>query len=703
MSVEALKTDFLENQLELYKKEIASDNNKWSKKVDSYKSQYDELKKQLQDITTIFDDNDIVELNNSHEDIKIYREQSKNGNIEFFKLFENKEMISKYFSDDYFKDKIEMYKDKYIYDNLIKGQESYIKNLNISDELFDKYINSNNIECQGTNDRTMDSFRYVGQWKLIKNGDEDNKELKYNSGSYKGAMLQYLIIEYLCEKTDVSREKIIEFYDLSIKILLTPHSMKNAMGLHYNVNNNNFILELLDFYILIKSESKDKWKGYLNAKWPYEDGKPFNKFNTNALIELHSWIHLGENIGNGIISIYNNKTTKTLYSLMNEKSNINPSKFYELYKNYIDNKIPYPDTISTDIEKVLFADQFFQYISELTQKEFNLFKNIIYHGAPGTGKTYELKEEIKDYLAINGILGGKSEFIQFHSSYYYEDFIGGLKPTSGTSLLLEYKNGIFKQLCREAAKYEIAYYQQQGDNVEALTDQTILPNDIILQVDNTDFRIVSGQTVLSQFPPFFILIDEINRADLSKVFGELLYAIEDDYRGFENKFKLSNSYMETEETSIYSENGEHYFFVPKNLFIRGTMNDIDRSVDSIDFAFRRRFKWVEKKFEKHKIEDIINKRGHGIDDVSLANYLSRCKELNEKIVKDISIADEAHKIGHAIFSNIVKYIDNKSEISKEAKEKLFENHIESIIYNYLKMDYGNESSDIKAFKEVFTK
>jgi len=336
----------------------------------------------------------------------------------------------------------------------------------------------------------------------------------------------------------------------------------------------------------------------------------------------------------------------------------------------------------------------------MNKEELNLFKNIIYHGAPGTGKTYELKKEIQEHLDL--FESGKSEFIQFHSSYYYEDFIGGLKPTNGASLTLEFKNGIFKQLCKEAAKYEIAYYAHKDWDKKELQESTALDNDREIELSNNEkFTIKSKEPVLWQFPPYFILIDEINRADLSKVFGELLFAIEDDYRGFMHKFKLSTSQMETKDTAVYWDNAtnEAFFFVPKNLYIRGTMNDIDRSVDSIDFAFRRRFKWVEKKYDSDVLSKMLQEH-YSPADTLLDAYIKKCTTLNDRIVKDISIADESYKIGHAIFRNITKYAKEPKDIGTYA-EKLFDNHIEPILYNYLKMDYGNEKKDLQTFKEIF--
>jgi len=329
-------------------------------------------------------------------------------------------------------------------------------------------------------------------------------------------------------------------------------------------------------------------------------------------------------------------------------------------------------------------------------KDLNVFHNIIYHGAPGTSKTFDVIREVDEILDLYN--DAKKEFIQFHGSYTYEDFIGGLKPYGSGTMTLKYTNGIFKQLCKEAAKYEIAYYKEFPD--EKLTSSTIKEEDIILEIsDNEKLTIKNGQPVLSQFPPFFIIIDEINRADLSKVFGELLYAIEDDYRGYTNKFKLSSSNIETKDTAVYWDNinDEAYFFVPVNLYIRGTMNDIDKSVDSIDFAFRRRFKWIEKKYDSKILKQMLEKYYSVSKDINIKEYINKCDKLNTEI-KKLSFADDSFLIGHAIFRNIIKYADEIGDISANI-EKVFDNHIEPIIYNYLKMDYGNEN-DIENFKKI---
>lgn len=182
----------------------------------------------------------------------------------------------------------------------------------------------------------------------------------------------------------------------------------------------------------------------------------------------------------------------------------------------------------------------------------NGVKQIILTGAPGTGKTYAAKQ-------IAQCMGEEYQLVQFHPSYDYTDFVEGLRPVQ----LEEHQNGsfvrldgTFKAFCREVAQKEEA-----------------------------------GKR-------YFFLIDEINRANLSQVLGELMYCLEADKRGKDNRVQTQYRNLETYlpgkgwlagEEDIFHDG----FYIPKNVIIIGTMNDIDRSVESFDFALRRRFEWKE--------------------------------------------------------------------------------------------------------------
>jgi hypothetical protein len=178
-------------------------------------------------------------------------------------------------------------------------------------------------------------------------------------------------------------------------------------------------------------------------------------------------------------------------------------------------------------------------------------KNLILTGAPGTGKTFLAGEIAKS-------MGAVGKFVQFHPSYDYTDFVEGLRPTSSGGdgkIGFELRDGIFKEFCRTAV-------EQQH------------PND-------------------KENPPFVFIIDEINRGEISKIFGELFFSIDPGYRG-KKDWKVQTQYANMIE--IKNDNDDVFkdgFYVPENVYIIGTMNDIDRSVESFDFAMRRRFTWVE--------------------------------------------------------------------------------------------------------------
>ena len=208
-------------------------------------------------------------------------------------------------------------------------------------------------------------------------------------------------------------------------------------------------------------------------------------------------------------------------------------------------------------------------------------KNIILQGAPGVGKTFTARR-----LAWS-MMGEKDdkriEFVQFHQNYSYEDFMMGYKPVEDG---FELKYGLFYRFCLKAANQ---------------------PN-----------------------KDFFFIIDEINRGNMSKIFGELLMLIEKDYRGS----KVSLAY-----------NGLP-FSVPKNLYIVGMMNTADRSLAMIDYALRRRFSFfqLEPGFDSEGFMQYQN----ALNNEMLNDLVSKVKELNREITLDKSLG-KGFCIGHSYF------------------------------------------------------
>ena len=237
-------------------------------------------------------------------------------------------------------------------------------------------------------------------------------------------------------------------------------------------------------------------------------------------------------------------------------------------------------------------------------KNIDKYKQVVFTGAPGTGKTFGIRSYIKNrcvdpvggklsYKVVEGAAKtiNQFEFVQFHSSYDYSDFMEGLRPITqpgNEQPVFVRMDGAFMKFCRQVAEYN--------------------------KTDN------------SSPVEFYFIIDEINRADLGKVFGELMFGLEEGYRNekfrtqysnlptyyydVENKkwLKYARSHEEMDVPNGIGEKDvfEEGFFIPDNIHIIGSMNDIDRSVETFDFALRRRFKWFRVDAPKNK-DDFVNK------------------------------------------------------------------------------------------------
>lgn len=230
-------------------------------------------------------------------------------------------------------------------------------------------------------------------------------------------------------------------------------------------------------------------------------------------------------------------------------------------------------------------------------------KNIIIEGAPGVGKTYIVKKLV--YSMMEEIDESRIEFVQFHQSYSYEDFVRGYRPTNDGGY--ELKDGIFLKFCEKARK---------------------------------DKR------------PHYLIIDEINRGNISKIFGELLMLIEKDKR---DKYFLKLAYQKDEN--------EELFTVPENLYIIGLMNTADRSLALMDYALRRRFAFyhIDPLFENDnpKFNEYMKKLPN-----NFRKLIEAVIKLNEKIASDDSLG-EGFKIGHSYFSNLEDYEGNFDQKLKD--------------------------------------
>lgn len=194
---------------------------------------------------------------------------------------------------------------------------------------------------------------------------------------------------------------------------------------------------------------------------------------------------------------------------------------------------------------------------------------------------------------------------------------------------------------------------------------------------------------------YVFIIDEINRGELSKIFGELFFSIDPGYRGEKGRVKTQYQNMISDKADPFY-NG---FFIPENVYIIGTMNDIDRSVESMDFAMRRRFAWREIKAADN-LDMIITKSDTEIPPDLKKTSISRMATLNKAIWDEqtdsgIDGLSPAYHIGGAYFSKIELYRD-----SADPFEDLWENHIKGLLYEYLRGS-ANPSRAMKTLKDAY--
>ena len=198
---------------------------------------------------------------------------------------------------------------------------------------------------------------------------------------------------------------------------------------------------------------------------------------------------------------------------------------------------------------------------------------------------------------------------------------------------------------------------------------------------------------IEKAPKYVFIIDEINRGEISKIFGELFFSIDPGYRGKSGQVKTQyQNLVDNEDSDPFRGNG---FFVPENVYIIGTMNDIDRSVESLDFAFRRRFAWQEVKVDDTK--DAICSTIEN-ENINLTELKDRLNKLNDLIEKDEELGS-AFCIGASYLTKIDNYQEDKET---KAIENLWNYHIKGIVYEYVRaLDKSSRDDKMKKFKTAF--
>ena len=355
-------------------------------------------------------------------------------------------------------------------------------------------------------------------------------------------------------------------------------------------------------------------RGVVDSEYKYEENADDAYNNTRAVkwTNIGEWEHPGQ-------AAMKTLTDITQYTKYVEELNA----LFDIDED--DDEIPETETTLDNYDKEDFlkdvyisADSYTTLVGLMTRK-----RNVILLGAPGVGKTFAAKRLAYSMMGVMD--SSRVKTVQFHQSYTYEDFIEGFRPSvSGTGF--EIKKGVFYNFCKEA--------ENDSEN------------------------------------DYFFIIDEINRGNLSKIFGELFTLIEADKRG-KRKMEL-----------LYSSDN---FSVPKNVYIIGMMNTADRSLAMIDYALRRRFAFFEMKpaFESEGFREYQ----YGLENDKFNKLIDCVISLNQRIADDDSLG-EGFCIGHSYFCDI-----------EEIKENTLTDIVEFEIIPLLKEYWFDEPSKVKEWSD----
>ena len=591
-----------------------------------------------------------------------------------------------------------------------------------------------------------------------------------------GSISEKEVVEY-CVKHRImamgyraEKEKELDINNDFEKYLSSVNSSKDVSNVtrmvkDVNVNDLVWLSDGTDYYIARVNE---------NSSWHYvlnDDAEKYGIPNQIDNIYWHKVVDYDRS--------YEFKSQKAIYKAVKNKNLIlaySMECFNKLRDQNNENEFS-----EYDKEKIEFLKKgtVMDPVYSTHAKNLLSAKNIIFRGAPGTGKTY-LSKNIAAEIVSNGQeqkydnLSDEEKsrigFVQFHPSYDYSDFVEGLRPitTDNNHMIFEVKSGSFKTFVEKAINHGFEEEAFSDEDVEHILEEYLSEyiknkddneDDFFKTVRGTEFYITgSDDKYIQTFVPshtqkkdsglrkdvlklllkadidfsspkklfeyvedkvdpiyyqgnasymlpvynhirkqkiyfdtkkrhtsntqknYVFIIDEINRGEISKIFGELFFSIDPGYRGDKGAVLTQYSYLH--------DDPEEKFYIPDNVYIIGTMNDIDRSVDSFDFAMRRRFRFVNisAKDSMKMLNDLANSE----------QIKNRMSNLNEVIANTEGL-NENYQIGSAYFKKLEQL---KTDSGSYDFAALWNDYLEPLLHDYV-VGMPNEQDLMKEFKKQY--
>ncbi len=586
-----------------------------------------------------------------------------------------------------FPEKYILYKDDYY--------QKFCKHLNIKPKkVGSKFLHLQELANQIIAENLLDDEKFINTYRTrYPKPNWDDKFLMIQNILYVTFRENLQEIDLIHLLKDFDRQGLEDYYTFLDEIIEKFDLQPNDKRLVFNIRDNKFIVFTIgQRYVLgIRTSKKNELKfgaistNIFSDKYFNFEGNPIAYWNdTNTISEIK------------------NNQNQVFESIEKELNRSEISGYIKFNKEYLEKM-----AFDADFRKKILGQLEYKATAKPMKKlksERNTPLNQILFGAPGTGKTYttkkiaveiingkkqrtrkEIIEEYKELVNANQIV-----FTTFHQSLSYEDFIEGIKPeTINGEVTYEVKDGIFKSLCLNASSkntlsFENAYKKLQeklteeetvelktptgkpfsialnrNGNLSLMTgekreQQGVLTKEKLLEQSNgqevfvywkgyykgvinyleSEFNF--NQKATENTKNYVLIIDEINRGNVSAILGELITLLEED--------KRKGNKEQIEVTLPYSNDK---FSIPNNVYIIGTMNTADRSVEALDTALRRRFSFVEMQPNPKILSDA------NYQDVNLKKLL---KTINERIEV---LIDKDHQIGHSYFIGVKNLNDLK--------------------------------------------